>query len=590
MLGKLTKADRATRFLFVSVVALAYSILVTAAAAQAVGSTPSLKSPASQAAYVGNQACARCHASIYNSYMSTPMAHASGPAIENLQPTDFVHAKSGVHYRIYAEGEKVWLSFQRPGDASVNEKRQLLYFIGSGHRGRTYLFAADDFFFESPVNWYAGRKVWDMAPAYGNAREIPLNLPAYASCLQCHTSGMQPPIKGTENKYSTPLFTQSGVGCERCHGPGSTHITDTARTKTESIVNPLKLPPDRRDSVCMQCHLEGNVAIERAGHHAREFRPGDLLDDFVRHYVLTADGSSALGANGQFEALVQSLCKKKTGDAMSCMSCHDPHFSPPAEQRASYYRGKCLACHGAAFAAKHHPDRPDCTACHMPSSLSVDISHTEVTDHRIPRRPEMSPQLLQDSSAEHSATPNLSSQLIPFPYSKEADDDVRDRALAWQSLAENGSPQATAQADRLLPQAAKQFPDDPAILSGLAYVELNHGAVDRARDSYQKALALDPTLIDAAANLGVIEARSGHLQRAVELWQSAFERAPADSSIGMNLARTFCEAGKLDEARASVLRVLRFNPDLSSAKNLLQRLNANPPGCGELNKPGNINQ
>ncbi len=514
------------------------------------------------------------------------MAHASGPAIEDLKPAEFVHAKSGVHYKIYAEDKKVWLSFERPGDLSVNDKRQLLYFIGSGHRGRSYLFAVDDFFFESPVNWYADRKVWDMAPAYENAREIPMNLPAYASCLQCHTSGMQLPLKGTENKYSTPLFTQNGVGCERCHGPGAAHIADAPHAKAaprSAMIDPLKLPPDRRDSICMQCHLEGNVAIERAGRHAYEFQPGDLLDDFVRHYVLTTDQSSGLGANSQFEALAQSACQKKSGDAMSCMSCHDPHYSPPAEQRVSYYREKCLACHTAAFGAKHHADRPDCTACHMPSSLSVDISHTEVTDHRIERRPELSPQLLQDSSSRHSTAPSLP-QLIPFPYSKEAEDDVRDRALAWQSLAANGSQDAAREADRWLHQAAKQFPNDPAILSGLAYVELSHAAsdqaaVNRARDLYQRALALDPALVDAAANLGVLEARSGNFQRATELWQSAFDRAPADSSIGMNLARTFCQSGKINDARSVVQRVLRFNPDMSSAKKLQQGLNANPPEC-----------
>jgi len=48
----------------------------------------------------------------------------------------------------------------------------------------------------------------------------------------------------------------------------------------------------------------------------------------------------------------------------------------------------------------------------------------------------------------------------------------------------------------------------------------------------------------------------------------------------MKLARGFCESGRINEARASVLRVLRFNPDLSSAKKLLQLLDADPPGCG----------
>jgi Tfp pilus assembly protein PilF len=519
--------------------------------------------------YIGNQACARCHAAIYESYSRTPMAHASGPALENLIPSDFAHDKSGVHYRIYSENNIAWLSFDRPGDPAVTGKRQLLYSIGSGRRGRSYLFAVDGFVFESPVNWYADRHRWDMAPAYGEARQIPLNLPAYPECLRCHTSGMQLPLNGTENQYPMPVFTQDGVGCERCHGPGAAHA------KGAAIINPLKLPPDRRDAVCMQCHLEGSVAIERAGRHAYDFRPGEVLDDYIRHYVLVRNGASGLGANTQFEALAQSQCKKKSGDSMSCMSCHDPHSYPAADERVSYYRGKCLACHGAAFGARHHPDKPDCTACHMPSSLSTDIAHTEVTDHRIQRRPELLPQLLQDS-----VTPPSSANLIPFPYSKEAADEVRDLALAWQSLAENGNAEAAAQADRLLRLAAKQSPDDPTVLSGLAFVELKHGAISHARELYQRALVLDPGLVDAASNLGVIEARSGHFKDAVALWQGAFDRAPGKSSIGMNLARIFCETGQTKEARPYVVRVLHFNPDLPEARKLLQHLNADPPSCG----------
>src|ERR1700719_2497945 len=138
----------------------------------------------------------------------------------------------------------------------------------------------------------------------------------------------------------------------------------------------------------MQCHLEGSAAVERAGRHADDFGPGDVLDDYVRHYVLAGIQSSALGANSQFEALAQSKCKIKSGDSMSCISCHDPHYSPAEPERASYYRGKCLACHGAAFGLKHHPRQADCASCHMPSALSADIAHTEVTDQRIRRRPQ----------------------------------------------------------------------------------------------------------------------------------------------------------------------------------------------------------
>jgi Flp pilus assembly protein TadD len=117
-------------------------------------------------------------------------------------------------------------------------------------------------------------------------------------------------------------------------------------------------------------------------------------------------------------------------------------------------------------------------------------------------------------------------------------------------------------------------------LSALGYIEQKHGATDRARELYEKAIALDPNSIDAATNLGVIELRAGHVREAVRLWEGAFQRAPGRSEIGMNIARVFCEAGKIDGARSFTLRVLEFNPDLGVAQRLLQSLNHTPASCG----------
>ena len=202
--------------------------------------------------------------------------------------------------------------------------------------------------------------------------------------------------------------------------------------KGGAIVNPAKLDAMRRDAVCMQCHLEGKAAIERPGRHVYDFQPGQQLSDFIRHFVFADQQGGGLGAVGQFEALAQSACKKKSGDAMSCTSCHDPHREPSASDRASYYRQKCLACHGAKLGTTHHAEQPDCISCHMPSSLSTDVAHTEVTDHRIRRRPQVAPQLLQDKNTQGNLP-----RLVPFPALK-SDDDVRDLALAWESLVNSG--------------------------------------------------------------------------------------------------------------------------------------------------------
>ncbi len=515
--------------------------------------------------YVGSHACAKCHASIYESYSRGAMAHASGPAADNLIAGNFLHQQSGVDYRVYTENGKVWLSFDRPGDPLVHGKRELLYYIGQGRRGRTYLFSVDGFVFEAPVNWYTDRHMWDMAPAYGDARQAPMNLPALTFCLDCHVSGIQPPITGTENRYKMPLFAYSGVTCERCHGPGAAHV------KGGKIVNPAKLSAGRRDAVCMQCHLEANIAIERPGKHLYEFRPGDDLSDYVRYYIRTGEHAPGLRAASQFEALAQSVCKKKSGDAMSCMSCHDPHRSPPPEERVSFYRAKCLVCH-APLATKHHANQPDCTSCHMPANLSSDVAHTEVTDHRIQRRPDTGPALV-------NARPATMPQLVPFPDSTAAERDTRDLALAWASMAESGKDAAVKQAEQLLRKAVAESPDDAALLSSLGYVEQRQGATEDARALYKRALAQDPSLLDAATNLGVIEANSGHMREAVNLWEGAFQHAPGRSGVGMNLARAFCGGGQIDRARDFTLRVLQFNPDLDEAKKMLNGLNATPPKC-----------
>jgi Flp pilus assembly protein TadD len=515
--------------------------------------------------YVGNEACAKCHAEIFKSYMQSAMAHASGPATENLIAGEFTHKRSGVHYAIYSEAGRVWLSFERPGDPLLRGKRELLYYIGEGRRGRTYLFAVDGFVFESPVNWYADRKMWDMAPAYGDATEAPLNLPALTSCLNCHVSGMHAPAEGTENKYSPPIFLYSGVTCERCHGPGAAHL------RGGPIVNPAKLAAKLRDQVCMQCHLEGNAAIERAGKHIYEYRPGANLSEYVRYFVLTGNVPQGLRATSQFEALAQSVCKRKSGDAMSCTSCHDPHQTVPAEQRIAFYRAKCIACHREAFAAKHHRGQPDCTSCHMPASLSSDVAHTEVTDHRILR-------LAGAASAAQQYSGELP-ELVAFPPADAPQRDERELALAWQSIVDSGMTMGQPQAEQLLHEAGVQSPDDPALLSALSYAAQKRGDDNQARTLYNKALQQDRNSIDAATNLGVIDAKQGRIEEAIQLWQDTFERAPFRSEIGMNLVRVYCQTEKLDLARSTVVRVLQFNPDLAPAKAVITSLDGNPPRC-----------
>lgn len=510
--------------------------------------------------------CATCHAKVVETYSHTSMAKASGAAADGLISGEFRQPKSGILYRVYEESGQVWLSFSSPHDPEVQGKRRLQYYIGSGRRGRTYLFTIDQYWFESPVNWYGQKQVWDMTPAYQDAREAPLNLPVAASCLHCHTTGMSAPAPGTGNRYPSPPFAHAGVTCARCHGEASAHLHGTG-----TILNPAKLPPERRDDICRQCHLEGDVAIEQQGKQVYDFRPGDRLSDYVRYFVKANATGQGLRAASQFEALWQSACKRKSGDAMTCTSCHDPHSTPSAQERTEYYREKCLACHGKKFAAKHHPQGRDCVGCHMPRIPSSDVAHTQATDHRILRRPDVK---FEDADL------NQPMQLVEFPPRKHDPPPLRDLALAWASLAKQGLPDARREAQELLPKAVAQNPDDASLLAAYAFQQQERGETTQARALYERSLKADPNQSDAETNLAVIEAKKGNLERALELWKDAFRRQPWQSAIGMDLALTYCQAGRIDDARTVTMRMLEFNPDFSAGKAMLKQLNSNrPAGC-----------
>lgn len=532
----------------------------------------------------GNAACSSCHAEIFNSYSKTPMANASGPATEGVIPGEFNDKISGVHYRVLKENDHVWMNYERESE-KFRGQRELLYFLGANRNARDYLFSDQGFVFDAPITWKSRDSRWEMLPSYSEAKQIPLYLPARPDCIGCHASGIRSPIAGTENKFAGSPFQHGGITCERCHGSRRSHghessvglsnrpANSTNTNHDSAIVNPAKLDSSRRDAICMQCHFQGTVAVEQPGKHLYQFQPGERLSEYVHYFLLSGNQPETGQELSQFEALSLSECRRKSGDKMWCGTCHDPHTEISAQQKSGYYRAKCLNCHGEKFAEKHHPEKADCTKCHMPSLPGKDLTHLETTDHRILQYPNARPlPRLQVRGPEGAP-------LVSFPESDASLATTRDFGLAWASLAQRNIENAAQQAEEYLREALKERPNDPALLTDLAFLELKHGHDKEARELYEQALTFDPLSSDAATDLGILEAKSGNLRRAVDLWNGAFARAPYRSVIGLDLAMTFCAAGQTDAARKYLERVLEFNPDSLKAKQLLAHLDERPVQC-----------
>ncbi len=144
----------------------------------------------------------------------------------------------------------------------LHGREELLYFVGSGTRGRTFLFQREGYWFETPINWYAKKGIWDMAPNYQRAAEMPFTLPADSGCLSCHASNVQAALPDARNHYRAAPFETGGITCERCHGDASEHLAQGGKGP---ILNPDKLAANLRDSACLQCHLEAEMYGESAG-------------------------------------------------------------------------------------------------------------------------------------------------------------------------------------------------------------------------------------------------------------------------------------------------------------------------------------
>lgn len=158
------------------------------------------------------------------------------------------------------------------------------------------------------------------------------------SCYRCHTTGA--------SKDKTPAFeafpgiegswAEPGVGCEGCHGPGSTHVS-----------NPSTKPPKDGLATCNNCH-----ARDRTDTNKRvEWLPAtinSIATGFIRH---------------REQGDMMDASKHGKG-GMTCATCHNPHKSVYYEKGGIKDAPSCESCHPNKSIAGH--SAATCTDCHMP--------------------------------------------------------------------------------------------------------------------------------------------------------------------------------------------------------------------------------
>jgi len=155
-------------------------------------------------------------------------------------------------------------------------------------------------------------------------------VPKPFDCGSCHTTGYEAIDNATGGGLITGTWHEDGVGCEACHGPGSTHRDNP------SGVTPASDP----DKACGACHIRDNV---------------DLLEA-DRGLILHNQQAEELAAGGK--------------SFFTCTSCHNAHASARYDGQAAgeAFVKECTDCHGDKTVGLGMQDL-QCMDCHMPRAV-----------------------------------------------------------------------------------------------------------------------------------------------------------------------------------------------------------------------------
>lgn len=361
---------------------------------------PEAPSPAPGVArnqYVGDAACSACHQETYQNYRSSAHHISSRLPDESSVEGKFtpgsniLRTSNPYFYFIMNAGKEGYFQTavaRFPPAETISHQERIDLVIGSGRKGQTYLYWKNSELFELPVTYWAETGQWMNSPGYPDG--LPnFDKPIIPRCLECHATYIDalPPPLNHFDKASAVL----GITCEKCHGPGRTHVEAErshkamAAGEAGNIVNPAKLSRDRQIDLCALCHAgPGNPRAP-----AFSFLPGASLAKYIAIPDDPAD--TPVDVHGhQVQLLEGSRCFRSS--SMTCTTCHDVHQQ---QRDVAYFSERCLTCHKAESCGKYSTLGVSilhkCVDCHMPlrksNLIALDAGghrvNPQVRSHRI---------------------------------------------------------------------------------------------------------------------------------------------------------------------------------------------------------------
>ena len=317
--------------------------------------------------FVGDAACAGCHAEIVKAQQSSAMARTATRAEDSqlLRAHPLNYKLGGYTYEAQTQDSK---ASYRVSDQTSAFSAVLNWAFGI-RMGQSYLFEKNGGVYMAPLTYYPEAGTWDFTVDQPHSAPESLDKGVgrhllddeVRGCFNCHNTA------ATTNGKFDPEHSIPGVTCEACHGPAAYHVAAAGMGFSEGgtmILNPSHLSPVDSVDFCGACHR-------------------------TWWDITLAGGTGLKSIRFPPYRLENSRCWGKGDKRLTCTACHDPH--QPLAREDSAYDDKCLACHVNSPSAKPTATHPgaacpaatkDCVTCHMPKYKLTDIP-VKFTDHQI---------------------------------------------------------------------------------------------------------------------------------------------------------------------------------------------------------------